>query len=389
MGVDSGAVLAAHDVDADRGFLPPRDPPERFGTDAYASGDAAYLATLDELAGELPDRLEDGTFREHARDLPDPPAGVYDRLAGRDLVRLCQLSAFFASGYVHRIGADPVDRLPSGIARPLYRTSAALGREPILSYDVLCLHNFSRRDPDRADAFAVDNLDAIQRFTHLDDERWFTVIHVAIEAAAGPGLIACADAQRAIEEGDDGSVTRALGTIADSLEAQTALMRRMTEGNDPEAFVTAFRPYYEGFDGVVFEGVDELGGEGQHLRGGSGAQSSALPAIDAALGIDHETTELVDKLRDMRSYMPRHHRAVIRAFADGPDVRAHVAGRGDDATRAAFNRCIDGLVGFRRVHLQQVAQYLTRLTDEAVGTGGTHYMKFLPTLREETAAQKV
>lgn len=382
------AVTDRYDIDADRGFLPGVDPLAAFDLDAHPPDDARYLSSLDRLGESLPERLAADSLRSAVEGLERPPAGLVERLSDRAAIRLCKLAGMLASGYVHQQGATPADRLPAGIAIALHRTSERFGRKPILSYDGLCLHNFERLDPTADAPFAVENLRALERFSPLADEHWFVAIHVAIEAAAGPALVACGDAQRAVTADDPDGVARALATIAASLERQTAIMERMTEGNAPEAFVTGFRPYYEGFDGVVFEGVEALAGEPQTLRGGSGAQSSALPSIDAALGVDHAATILVEKLQDMRSYMPTWHREVIRAFEAGPDVRDYVEDVDDADLTEAYNRCIRGLGAFREVHFSQVAQYIAEM-GETTGTGGTDYLTFLPKMKRETEDQQL
>ena len=381
----SGEIVSRYGIDERRGFLPDEDPLTRFDT-TRGDGSDAYLRRLDDLGARLPGLLDEGELRPLVDDLEAPPDGLLDGLTDRETIRLCLLSGFLASGYVNQIGADPVDRLPAGAAVPLYRTSRRLGRKPILSYDLLCLHNFRRRDPDGG--LVLENLGTVQQFTDLEDERWFVVVHVAIEAAAGPALVACARAQEAIHEDDPAALETALETIADSLEAQTAIMRRMTERNDPTAFATDYRPYYNGFDDLVYEGVGELEGA-QTYRGGSGAQSCVLPSIDATLGIDHETTELIEKLLDMRTYMPEKHRAVVEAFDRDVDVRPYVAPREDDALAAAFNRCIEELQTFRLVHFGQVIQYIRKVTGETTGTGGTDYMSFLGEMEDETGTHKV
>lgn len=375
------------ELDGERGFLPAEDPLIAFKTDGHRPSVAGYLKRLDKLGAELPDRLEDGDLRLAVQDLEMPPDGLFDQLSGREVVRVCLLSGFFASGYVNEIGSEPVDQIPAGAAVPLYRSSELLGRKPILSYDVLCLHNWRRLDTDGG--FALDNLDTVQQFRNLPDERWFVIIHVAIEKTAASALRACSRAQEAVRSDDPATLRDILETIADSLEAQTDIMRRMTEGNEPETFATEFRPYYDGFDEVVYEGVEAFGGNPQTYRGGSGAQSSTLPSIDATLGIDHEATALIEKLRDMRSYMPEAHRSAIAAFDDDVDVRPYVVDQDDEALDAAFNRCMEGLRSFREVHLKQVVQYIREETGETTGTGGTDYMPFLGKMREETEAQKV
>lgn len=380
-------ILLAHDITASRGFLPSRDPLTTFGTDRFDDDVGAYLHRLDQVGRELPTRLTEGTFRSVADELPSPPADLLDRLTEFERQRLCLLTSFFASGYVHEIGSEPVDRLPAGIAVPLHRVSEHLGRKPIAAYDTICLRNFELIEQEPG--FEVENIRPIQRFTDLDDEGWFVAVHVAIEAAAGPALVACARAHEAIQAEDTDTLLEHLRTIADSLEDQTTIMRRMTEGNEPTAFVNEFRPYYQGFNGVVFEGVGDGDGTERTLRGGSGAQSAALPSIDATLGIEHDTTELTEKLDDMRSYVPAIHREAIGAFERGPDVIEYVRATDRDELTAAFNRCVDGIGAFREVHFKQVAQYIRELTDEATGTGGTDYMTFLPKLQRETIAHRL
>lgn len=380
-------TLDRYGVSADRGFLPEADPLTAFDVDRHEPAVGQYLRAIDRLGSELPDRLAAGTVRPAVDDLRTPPEGTFASLTDREAVRLCTLCGFFASAYVHEPGADPVDRLPAGAAVPLYHTSRRFGRKPILSYDVLCLHNWYRRDPDGG--LTPENLDTVQQFTALPDERWFVVIHVAIEARAGPALDACARAQRAVREDDPDAVRSALETIADSLVDQTALMRRMTEGNAPDAFATEFRPYYEGFDGLVYEGVEAFEGRPRTYRGGSGAQSSILPSIDATLGIDHASTALIEKLADMRSYMPESHRSVVEAFDEGPDVGSYVADRERADLREAYNRCVGELGAFREVHFDQVIQYVRAVTGDTTGTGGTDYVRFLREMETETEAQKL
>lgn len=376
------AVAEAYDLTAERGFLPERDPLTAFDTTGYGAAASSYLQRLDEVAAALPDHVEDGDVRSVTESLDAPPDGLLDSLSDREATRACQIAGFYASAYANQLGTDPVDRIPAGAAVPLYECSKRFGRKPILSYDLLCLRNYRRKDP--SGGFDVENLDALLQFRNLEDERWFVVVHVAIESAAGPALVACSRVQRAVEADDPDAVLECLETVADSLDAQTDVMERMTEGNDPGVFATEFRPFYEGFDDVVYEGVDAYSGEVRSFRGGSGAQSSVLPSIDATLGIDHESSILIEKLRDMHTYMSESHRSAVAAFRSGPDIRPYVADQDDPELEAAFNRCARGLSTFRRVHLEQVIQYIREVTNETEGTGGTEYMPFLEELRAET-----
>jgi len=382
----SSEAIERYGITGDRGFLPNEDPLTEFDTDGHRGEVSEYLGRMDRLGERLPTLLAEGEARPAVETLETPPDGILEALSEREISRLCLLSGFFASGYVNEIGSGSVDRLPAGAALALYRTSEYLGRKPITSYDMISLENFRRLDPEAG--LTVENLDVLQRFTPLPDERWFVVIHVAIEAAAGPGLVAAANAQDAVREDDPDRVRECLETVTESVQSQTEIMGRMTEGNDPEVFATEFRPYYEGFEEILYEGVDELDGP-QTLRGGSGAQSCVLPSLDGALGIEHEATVLLEKLLDMRTYMPERHRAVIRAYEEDVDIRSYVSAQSDEELADTFNGCLDAIRGFRNVHFGQVMQYIRAQTGETTGTGGTDYRKFLGQLENETAKHKV
>lgn len=383
----SRAAIEQYGITEDRGFLPSEDPLEEFEVDSHRPEVSSYLTEFDDLADHLPELLATGEVRPPLESLPDPPESLLETLSDQEVSRLCLLSGFFASGYVNQLDSEPVNRLPSGVAIPLYRTSEKLGRKPMLSYDYIGLQNFRRLDDDGG--LTLDNLDTVQQFTNLSDEQWFVIVHVAIESAAGPGLVAAANAQGAAREDDWTRVRENLERVAASVKTQTEHMNRMSENNAPEVFATEYRPYYNSFENIVYEGVADLSGEPQNYRGGSGAQSCVLPSLDSALGIEHASTALLDKLLDMRTYMPAKHRAVIDAFDADVDLREYVLETGDSELEAAFNECIDELQRFRKVHFGQVIQYIRAQTGESTGTGGTDYTEFLSGMSEETVEHKV
>lgn len=370
-----------------RGFLPSNDPLESFETGAFDEETAAYLAQLEEVAENLPARLDAGGLRSDVRSLASMPEGLVEHLSRRECWRLCLLCGFLAGAYVHDIDNGPVDSIPASVAVALYETSRRLEREPILAYDLLCLRNFRRGDRDRG--FRLENIDTLLDFTTHRDERWFVAVHVAIEAAAGPALEAATQLHDGVERDSRETVTAALETIEESVARQTQLMKRMDEHNDPSVFATEFRPYYDGFDDIVYEGVDELSGEPQSFRGGSGAQSLALPSIDAALGIDHSGTGLTDHLDALRSYLPANHRAVVTAFEQGPDVRSYIGDSDSNRLERTYNECVRAVAEFRTIHFGQTMAYIRRMTDDSAGTGGTDYESFLRTLKMETESHQL
>ena len=363
-------------VSPSTGFLPAETPPRRVGSDVPDA-----LEELDELARSLPTLLDRGKLRSSVESLAPPAPHQFDVLSDTTLTRTYTISGFFANAYVNKIGAESTKTIPRGVAVPLYEAADRLGRTPVLSYDAYVLHNWRRLDG--TERLRPHDLDSITTFTDLPDERWFIVIHAAIEAAAGPALAAIGEAQRGILDRKTDRVHRALRSIEESLHEIVPILDRMGEHNDPEMYGEGFRPYLGALTGVEFEGVDDLEGT-QSFRGASGAQSSIFPALDAAFGIDHGDTPLVEHLHTLRQDMPPAHRAFIEAARTGPSIKAFAERTGEAAVREAYNECIDQMVRFRERHYDVVEQYLASKLGETTGTGGTPYGDFLAMFTETT-----
>lgn len=359
------------DVTPDRGFLPDAAPLPSFPSDA-----PDHLRRLDDLADALPGLLDRGALAPRLHQLPEPSADLVEGASERELLRAYSVTGFLVNAYVHsEASTRPV---PAGVAVPLYEAATRLDRTPVLSYDGYVLHNWRLADPE----FGVTppNLRALTTFTSARDEEWFIAVHVAVERRAGRALAAVGDAQQAALDDDPDRAARALDTIAAGLGDVVALLERMPEHNDPEQYARGFRPYLGSIDGVEYEGVPELPGSNS-FRGASAAQSSVLPALDAALGVDHSDSPLVDHLHDLRADMPPGHRAFVAAVEDGPSLRAYATGRGDPV-RAAYNDCVDRMVELRERHLEAVKRYLGDGVD--TGTSGVPYGRFLDAFVDDT-----
>jgi indoleamine 2,3-dioxygenase len=374
------AKLARFEVSRANGFLPDEPPLRSFGPDA-----GPFLQRLDELASELPSLLESDQLRPRVDELSAPNAGWLDGRSPRERRRAYTVCGFLANGYVHQLGAPSVKSIPAGVAVPLYDAASALGRTPVLSYDAYALHNWRRLAPDGA--MRPHHLDSNVNFVDLVDERWFIVIHVAIESAAGPALAAIGDAQQAIADDDAEGVRRALRTVEEAMHELIGLLDRMGEHNHPDQYGRGFRPYLGALTKVRFEGVDALDGP-QSFRGASGAQSSVFPALDAGFGIDHGDNPLVAHLEALRADMPPAHQRFIEAAAESPDIRAYVQDA-DESVQAAFNECLDRMVRFRELHLDVVQTYLADELGETEGTGGTPYGRFLSMFVDSTRECKL
>ena len=72
-----------------------------------------------------------------------------------------------------------------------------------------------------------------QNFLGGPDEEWFRLVHIEIEAKAGPALAAIMPMREAVRRGDVDGVAVGLRTIASVLQTMQATLSRMEEKCDP------------------------------------------------------------------------------------------------------------------------------------------------------------
>ncbi len=377
--------LERFDISHERGFLPKEDPAYRF-----ESLELAELRYLEFLGNNIPEMLSNHTLRKTLRNLEPLPIEVLERLPYREKVMAARIYAFLTSAYVHQLEEEKVNSIPRGLAIPFNYLSKALGRKyPILSYDLYALNNWKRKD--KSSRIEVENLETIQNFVRLEDEPWFILIHVEIEAEAGPAIASIVTLQDAVAKKDFELLKYALDNMHDSLAEMIETLRRMPEHNNPNLYAFTFRPYIQMFQNVKYEGVNEYS-YGPTFRGETGAQSSVIPSLDAALGIKHQKTDLTDYVTDMRNYMPKKHREfieVVEANEKSKPIREFLMKEGGVGAIRRYNDVLDKLVEFRQKHLEFAVLYIFSKVKDTLGTGGTPFMKWLAQLRDETLAHKI
>lgn len=353
---------------SDRGFLicpdPVCDPPE-------------LPDEIRAAANALPDLIADQRLRPLLDDLPVPTLPDMNHIP--TLESWYRVYSFLASAYVHHPNAPAAQRIPAGIAVPLVKIAAQVERPPILSYCGLSLNNWRRIDP--TGDFSVENLDTILSFTGTSDERWFTLIHVAIEAQAACALEGMCQAIDAAAHDDTETVEANLRAIARGLVGMTDTFRRMPEGCSTDIYFDDIRPFFFGFNEVVYEGGFD--NQPQSYRGGTGAQSSIIPALVAGLGLAHEQNELTHHLTAMQIYMPKAHRDFIAQMQSSP-IRACVQRCLSPSLNEAYNEALRRLLTFRQTHLGFARAYIFNKSRDAYGTGGTNFMEWLKQLVTET-----
>jgi indoleamine 2,3-dioxygenase len=356
----------------DHGFLPVRDPLLRVGDPAFDG--------VARLGVDLPRLVYDHAFRNKCADYLATPID-WDASArtksDAEIERLFVAFSYFASAYVHAPGLPAMDRLPACLAAPLVRLAQHVDRPPILSYASYCLHNWRRIDP--AGPVALGNIQLLQNFSlpgeGKEDEDWFILVHVDIEARAGAALRASQSAKGVT---DPRTMETLLETAAASMHLMNQTLNRMPEGCSPDVYFRKVRPYIFGFTNIIYEGC--FNNVPQSYRGETGAQSSIVPTLLMALGVKHKNSMLTQHLEDMQTYMPTPHRRFIRETAS---VRDFVIANGGKL-KDLYNACLAELIAFRSRHFEYAVNYIEKKVDNPIATGGTPYVPWLRQLIEET-----
>lgn len=359
----------------ERGFLPDHDPLEHL-----ADPSLEYVETL---AAGLPRMVHEGEFRDQCG--PRLAATTdWDALAktrsDADVERLFMLFSYFASAYVHSPGLPATDRLPACLAVPLVQLAQRVKRPPILSYASYCLHNWRRIEP--SGPIGLGNLALLQNFSMPGDgkadEDWFILVHVNIEYCAGAALSAVHQAAEVIASQRPDFMQRLLDITLGSLRLVNETMNRMPKGCSPDVYFRKVRPYIFGFNDIIYE--DCFNNAPQTYRGETGAQSSIVPTMLRAFGIEHKNSLLTQHLDDMQNYMPPPHRDFIRSQVS---VRDFVKQHGGPLIDA-YNKCLTELIAFRSRHFEYAMNYIEKKVDNPIATGGTPYIPWLRQLIEET-----
>lgn len=356
------------------------------------------FADVVKAAGKLSGLLSTGRVRHWLDQLPDPDLEDWAREAPEEEVRTAMVHySFLVQAYVWGEPTPPA-HLPANLARPMVAVSDRLGQAPLLPYSGYVLDNWARLD--KSGPITLDNICMHQNFLGGDDENWFVMIHVAIEAEAG---VLLDNAAKLVGIADEAEAERLLVEMNEAWERIYGHFARMPERCDPYIYFHRVRPYIHGWannpalaqGGLIYAGVEKLGGKPQALRGQTGSQSSIVPAMDALFQVGHSDDPLRRFLDELHSYRPVEHRRFIEDLAAGTSLRSFVEASSHQTLKDAFNACLGQSARFRTRHLEYAASYINKQAgsiagnDPDVGTGGTPFMKYLKKHRDENAAQLV
>lgn len=382
---------------------------EDFGLTA----ERGYLSTYEIDAVSLPDRFDEmldaganlsaiitsGRTRHWLKQVGHPDISGFLASASDEQVRTAMVHySFLVQAYVWGEAEAPTT-LPANLAVPICAIGDHLRLPPLLPYSGYVLDNWYRLD--KSGGITLDNIAMHQNFMGGQDENWFVLVHVAIEAEAGRVLQLATELVGAATNQDGPKVEKLLTAMDAVWDAVNAHFDRMPERCDPYIYYQRVRPYIHGWknnpalpDGLIYEGVAKYGGKPQAFRGQTGSQSSIVPAMDALFQIVHESDPLREFLEELHAYRPVQHRAFIDTIRIQSTLR-DFAKTQNQSVKDAFNACVEQVTRFRSRHLEYAASYINKQAssgagnDTDVGTGGTPFMKYLKKHRDENRAQTI
>ncbi len=305
--------------------------------------------------------------------------------------------------------------------------SGHLELPPIATYASLNLWNFSSPHETFTD---LDSLRALHTFSGTNDEEWFYIVSVAMEAEGASLIQSLLQRSQAIIDMEYSVVIEFLEDFTSCVGKLGVLLERMYERCDTKVFFFGFRPFLAGSmnmeaaglpNGVFFS--DGKGkGHWEKLRGGSNGQSPLVQFLDIVLGIEHTSNgghsaqanstacQVPSFHEEVRNYMPGPHRRFLERISEVIKIRqfAMLPSTTPQHTELqhAYQTATKALTEFRNKHLKLVTRYIilpSKLRNEAnsgrvnlsvpsqpeaelTGAGGTALMPFLKQSRDETAA---
>ena len=378
-----------------KGFLPEQQPSKKYSINNNS------LNLLTDLASDLPKLLLTGQLQNKINRLKDNELEISELLINKkpsDINLAMRHLSFIAHGYIWG-DEEPHEVLPKVISKPWVKVANELGRPPVLSYASYCLDNWYKIDAN--EEISLENVALINNFLGGVDEDWFVTVHVAIENQASGAIEACMEMMEFNSETPESEIKKQLKNILQSMIGVNNIFSRMPEKCDPYVYYHRVRPFIFGSkdnpdlkSGLKYEG--EFQGKPQFFRGETGAQSSIIPSLDAALGVKHSNDSLRHYLNEMRDYMPPKHNQFIKNLESKSTTRDLI--KDSSKLQKTYDDCLEEVRKFRSMHLEYAGTYIHQQSQlknpfgrggsTITGTGGTPFMKYLKKHRDESQKTK-
>ncbi len=273
--------------------------------------------------------------------------------------------------------------LPAQIAEPFVIVSEKLDVYPFLDYHyAYSMGNYVKIDDTKG--FEWENLAMAAKFSGMDDERGFIMLHVDINQYS-PDLVGSIFDFLKSNNNDDvnKSLTKCLSTMKNINKRRQIMWEasRWKHYNDFRVFIMGIKGNKEIFGkGVIYEGVSN---KPMQYRGQTGAQDNIIPTVDVFSGVInyYPSNDLTKYLMDLRSYRPK---CIQNFISDLKDEMANnklfnnLKKSNNEKGLCLLIEILDEIYYFRNGHWQFVQKYIMANTKYAKATGGTPIISWIP-----------
>ena len=279
-------------------------------------------------------------------------------------------------GKAHRL-------LPSQLSEPFVLVSEKLDVYPFIDYHyAYSLGNYVKIDSSKG--YEWENLAMAAKFSGMDDERGFIMLHVDINQHS-PQLVG--SILDFIKSKDNSGVNQSLNNCLSSMKSINERRQIMWQAsrwkhyNDFRVFIMGIKGNDEIFgDGVIYEGISE---EPAQYRGQTGAQDNIIPTADIFTGVIdyYPSNDLTKYLLDLRSYRPK---CIQNFLSDLKDEMKEnrlfnsIKKSENEEGLCLLIQILDEIYYFRNGHWQFVQKYIMANTKYAKATGGTPIISWIP-----------
>lgn len=381
-------------IDSKNGFLPIKEPliklPNRYDELQFLIDEMPILKS-DGTPGLL---AQNGAFEKKVKTVPNYLNLVEEESDPFVQAALFRTYSFIASAFTlspahHtylKTGKYGVAHnfLPSNIAQPFAAIADMLEVYPWLDYHyAYSLGNYFKID--KSSGFNWENLGMAAKFSGMDDERGFIMLHVDINQYS-PDMIRSVFS--ITEDHINGEkLTEALKLLADTLNRMNERRKLMWEAsrwkhyNDFRVFIMGVKGNDDLFpNAIIYEGVWE---EPKAFRGQTGAQDNIIPTADIVSGVIeyYPQNQLTEYLMDLRNYRPK---CVQRFFNELAEKMRHnsltdrLLKEDNQAGMIELMRVFEEIYHFRNGHWQFVQKYIMQNTAYPKATGGTPITSWIP-----------
>ena len=273
--------------------------------------------------------------------------------------------------------------LPSQLAEPFVIVSKKLDVYPFLDYHyAYSLGNYVKID--NAKGYEWENLAMAAKFSGMDDERGFIMLHVDINQYSPQLVGSILEFLNSKNSNDvNRSLTNCLSAMKSINERRQIMWQasRWKHYNDFRVFIMGIKGNNEIFgDGVIYEGISD---KPVKYRGQTGAQDNIIPTADIFTGVIeyYPSNDLTKYLLDLRSYRPKciqHFLSDLKDEMDGNRLFNKIKEDNNEEGLCILIQILDEIYYFRNGHWQFVQKYIMANTKYAKATGGTPIISWIP-----------